>query len=346
MIKTKLLDLVGEGLTYPIIQGGMGPFETPRLATAVSNAGGLGMISPWGFVSEPYISCVEKVKRDIEYVKNNSEGPFGVNIRLPRQEPETMDMLRAVLDAREKNAEVARRLKVVVTSAGSPFPPSQEIRRRDPHLLHFHVAPTLYHAKKVEEAKCTAVVAAGYEGGGHQSYEEVSTLVLVPEVVNSMKIPVIASGGFSDGKGLAAALAMGAIGIQMGTRFIATQECEFHTKYKELILNAQDKDTGVIQGAFGHIRLLKNKYVREHQELLTKQEKIDVEKTMSLKERNEEIKKYELIYQGDAESGAIPCGESCGNIYDIPTVKELIERIIFEAEVALQKCGDLFGLKD
>lgn len=337
MIKTKLLDLIGEGLRYPIIQAGMGPFETPRLAAAVSKAGGLGIISHWGIITDPYISCVEKVEKDIEYMKNHSEGPFGVNIRVARMEMEAMDMLRAVLDAREKDTAVRRRLRVVITSAGSPRPPSQEIRRRDPDLLHFHVTPTLYHAKKGEEARCDAVVAAGYEGGGHQSYEEVNTMVLVPEVVNSVKIPVIASGGFCDGRGLAAALAMGAIGVQMGTRFIATQECEFHPKYKELILNAQDKDTTVVQGAFGPIRLLKNRYLQEHRDIMTKQEKIEEEKTISLEQIGEEIKKYELVYRGDIENGAVPCGESCGNIHDIPTVQELIKRIALEAEDVIQR---------
>nr|NIS72188.1 hypothetical protein [Pseudomonadota bacterium] len=276
-------------------------------------------------------------KKDIEYLRAHSEGPFGVNIRVARLEIEAMDMLRAVLDAREKDREIRRRLRVVITSAGSPRPPAEEIRSKDPELLHFHVAPTLYHAKKVEEAQCDGVVAAGYEGGGHQSYEEVNTMVLVPEVVASVGIPVIASGGFCDGKGLAAALAMGAIGIQMGTRFIATQECEFHPKYKELILSAQDKDTAVVQGAFGPIRLLKNRYLREHREIMTKEEKMEWEKTMSLEEIGEEIKKYELVYRGDVDNGAVPCGESCGNISDIPTVKELIERVTLEAEGVIQR---------
>ncbi len=337
MIKTKLLDLIGENLKYPIIQAGMGPFETPKLAAAVSKAGGLGIISHWGIITDPYISCVDKVKRDIAYMKNHSEGPFGVNIRVARLETEAMDMLKAVLDAREKDPQVRRRLRVVITSAGSPRPPADEIRRRDKDLLHFHVAPTFYHAKKVEEAQCNAVVAAGYEGGGHQSYEEVNTVVLVPEVVASVKIPVIASGGFCDGKGLAAALAMGAIGIQMGTRFIATQECEFHPKYKELILRAQDKDTAVVQGAFGPIRLLKNRYLEEHRDMMTREERVEWEKTMSLQEIGEEIKKYELVYRGDVENGAVPCGESCGNIRDIPTVRELMERVTSEAEEVIQR---------
>ncbi len=337
MIKTELLDLIGEGLRYPIIQAGMGPFETPKLAAAVSNAGGLGVISHWGIITDPYISCVEKVKQDIEYVTNHSGGPFGVNIRVARIETQAMDMLKAVLDARERDTEVRRRLRVVITSAGNPRPPAQEIRKRDPDLLHFHVTPTLYHGKKGEEAQCDAVVAAGYEGGGHQSYEEVNTMVLVPEIVNSVEIPVIASGGLSDGKGLAAALAMGAIGIQMGTRFIATQECEFHPKYKELILNAQDKDTAVVQGAFGPIRLLKNKYVQEHRQLMTKEERIEYEKNMTLEEMGEEIKKYELVYRGNMEDGAVPCGESCGNIHDIPTVQDLIERTVSEAEDVIRR---------
>jgi NAD(P)H-dependent flavin oxidoreductase YrpB (nitropropane dioxygenase family) len=337
MIKTTLLDLIGVGLKHPIIQGGMGPFETPRLAAAVSSAGGLGIISHWGIVTDPYISCVEKVKQDIEYMKNQSQGPFGVNIRVARIEIEAMDMLRAVLEARERDAEVRRRLRVVITSAGSPKPPAEEIRKRDHDLLHFHVTPTLYHAKKGEEAKCDAVVAAGYEGGGHQSYEEVNTMVLIPEVVNSIKIPVIASGGFCDGKGLAAALAMGAIGVQMGTRFIATQECEFHPKYKEGVLKAQDKDTAVVQGAFGPIRLLKNRYLQEHSHIMTKEERLERESTVSLESIREEIKKYELVYRGDIENGAAPCGESCGSIHDIPTVQELIERIIGEAEDILHR---------
>ncbi len=336
MIKTELCEMLG--IEHPIIQAGMGPFDTAQLAAAVSNAGAFGIISHWGVGTEPPINPAEKMKESIQYLMEHTEGNFGVNIRVARIQIDAPAVLKEVVEARERDTEVKRRLKLVITSAGDPRRPAEEIRK-SPGLLHFHVAPSLYHARRVEAAGCDGVIATGYEGGGHQSYEQVNTVVLVPEVVKALKIPVIASGGICDGTGLAASLTMGAIGIQMGTRFIATRDCEFHQNYKDFIVRSTDTDTTIVQGAFGPIRLLKNKYSLSAPKPVDKEARVTQEKEMfaDLEKLREDLEKYALIYEGDVEGGAVLCGEVAGRIEDIPTVKELIDQIIREAEEIIQR---------
>jgi enoyl-[acyl-carrier protein] reductase II len=335
MIKTQLTEMLG--IKHPIIQAPMGPFYTTKLAAAVTNAGALGIISHTNlFGKDP----VKEMEENVKWVAENSEGPFGVNIRVARLQIDAPELIKLVIRLRKENPELRERLKVVITSAGNPRPPATEFKAHDPELIHFHVAPTLYHALKVDSL-CDGIIATGYEGGGHQSYEGVNTSVLVPEVVEKCKKPVVACGGFFNGRGLAAALAMGAVGIQMGTRFIATKECEFHQNYKEFIVRSKDADTIVTQGMLGPIRLLKNKYTEEHHHILTKEEKIELERKLDLEKLIEDQKKYELVYQGEIERGPVLCGQSCGGVNDIPTVKEVIERTVKEAEEILKGIGRL-----
>jgi len=336
VIRTKLCDMLG--IEHPIIQAGMGPFDTSQLAAAVADAGALGIISHWGILTEPHVDSATKMRECIKYVKEHSRGNFGVNIRVARLQVDAPAVLQAVLEAREREPEVRERLKLVITSAGDPRPAAEEIRK-SPGLLHFHVAPSLYHATRVEQAGCHGIIATGYEGGGHQSYEQVSTFVLIPEVVKAARIPVVAGGGICDGSGLAAALAIGAAGIQMGTRFIATQECEFHQNYKDLVLASKDTDTVVVQGAFGPVRLLENSYSLAAPQALTKELRIAQEKEMfaDVQKWLDEMAKYELIYRGDTENGPVLCGEVAGAIANLPTVRELIEGVVAEAEQIMMR---------
>jgi enoyl-[acyl-carrier protein] reductase II len=276
------------------------------------------------------------MEENIKYVLKNCKGNFGVNIRVARIQIDAPALMELVMRMRKENPEAKKRLKMVVTSAGNPKPPAQLFKEKDKDLLVFHVAPTLYHAMKVD-GLCDGIICTGYEGGGHQSYERVNTTVLVSEAVKQCKKPVVACGGFSDGHGIAAALAMGAVGVQMGTRFIVTKESEFHQNYKDFILRSKDSDTMVCQGAFGPIRLLKNKYAEHHGEILSKDEKMAAESELDVAAITEDNKKYGLVYEGDIENGPVLCGQSCGNVKDIPTVKELIERMMKEAEEAIKK---------
>jgi len=327
------------GIKYPIIQAPMGPFYTTKLAAAVTNAGGLGIVSHTNLFGVDPIADMEK---NIKWVKENSKGPFGINIRVARLQIDAPELIKLIIRLRKEDPELKKRLKVVITSAGNPKPPATEFKQKDPPLIHFHVCPTLYHAKKVDDL-CDGIIATGYEGGGHQSYEGVNTSVLIPEAVNNCKKPVVACGGFFDGRGLAGALAMGAAGIQMGTRFIATKECEFHENYKNIVVKSNDADTVVTQGMLGPIRLLKNKYTEEHHEILSKGEKISLEKATDLEKLLEDQKKYELVYNGEVEIGPVLCGESCGGVKDIPTVKEVIERTVRDAERIIKGMSSLIA---
>jgi enoyl-[acyl-carrier protein] reductase II len=331
MIKTPLCDILG--IKYPIVSAAMGPFYTTKLCSAVVEAGGFGIISHTNLLG---IDPVQSMEESIRYVMENCKGNFGVNIRVARLQIDAPALQELIIRLRKEDPEIRERLKMLVTSAGNPKPPAIFFKEKDPDLLLFHVTPTLYHAMKVD-ALCDGIICTGYEGGGHQSYERVNTTVLVTEAVKHCKKPIVACGGFSDGRGIASALAMGAVGVQMGTRFIATKECEFHPDYKDFIVRSKDSDTMVCQGAFGPIRLLRNNYAAEHGEIVSRDAKMAMESELDLDELTEDTKKYGLVYEGDIVNGPVLCGQSCGNIDDIPTVKEVIERMMKETEAEIKK---------
>jgi enoyl-[acyl-carrier protein] reductase II len=336
MIKTKFTEMLG--IKHPIIQAGMGPYNTTKLCAAVSNAGGLGIISSigmgvvalgfkplFGFENlsprEQMLSSIQTIKK----LTKNSQGIFGINVPVAVEfQSVAGELINAALEARETDSEVAKRLKVVITSAGNPEPYVESIKESG--AFHFHVVPSVYHAQKVEKMGTDVVIASGHEGGGHVAFDPVHTMVLLPEVVRSVKIPVVGAGGFCDGATLAAALALGAVGIQMGTRFIATQESDFLPSYKNFIRDIKDtRDTLVTKGLFGNLRYLKNPAVLKMQELA----KSGVPEEEQIKF---EIQLLEAIERGDVANSAMPGGEVAGRINDIPTAKELIERIVKEAE--------------
>ncbi|WXG44507.1 MAG: nitronate monooxygenase [Promethearchaeati archaeon SRVP18_Atabeyarchaeia-1] len=335
MIKTGICDLFG--IRYPILQAPMGPFVTTKLAIAVSEAGGLGTISHAGILEpkDTATDSVTKMKQDIQIVKKGTKGNFALNIRVAKLQLmlDAYKLADMVVDQVRNDPEVRRRLKAVITSAGDPTLFTKKFKEAGLKVLH--VVPTVRHAKKAEAVGCDAVIASGYEAGGHVSPTPVHTNVLVPAVVDSVKIPVIAAGGFADGRGLAAALAMGAQGIQMGTRFINTKECEFHENYKKRIMEARETDTEVILGMFGPARHLVNEYVTEQKALVAKGTSED-------RIHSWELPRWPLAEKdGDISKGIMLCGMCAGRVRDIPTVKELIERTMSEAEQAIDKLNRL-----
>ena len=204
MLHTALCDLLE--IEHPIIQGGMGPNDTTDLAIAVCRAGGLGTISSSG--ADRAGDAYENTRRRIQRVKAATDSTFAVNQVI--KGTEAQDRIRAVVDERRDDPEVRRRLKVVITSGGNPAAVAEALRESG--VLHIQVVPTVYHARKAVDCGCGAVIAEGYESGGHVAYEPVHTMVLLPAVVDAVTVPVIAAGGFADGRGLAAALALGAAG--------------------------------------------------------------------------------------------------------------------------------------
>jgi len=308
MLRTPLCDLLG--IKHPIIQGGMAWVATAELASAVSEAGGLGII---GAGSAP----PDYVRDQIRKVRERTDKPFGVNV--PLFSPYASEVVKVCIE---------EKVPVMTTGGGNPGPFIGPLKEAG--IIVIPVVASVALAKRLEKMGADALVAEGMESGGHIG--DVATMPLVPQVVDAVKIPVIAAGGIADGRGLAAALALGAVGVQMGTRFICTEECIAHPVYKEQILKAHDRATIVTGQSLGHpVRALKNPMTYRFQELEKKgasEEEIIAFGTGALRR---------AVLEGDWENGSFMAGQSCGLIHDIVPVKVLIERIVAEAEEILTR---------
>jgi len=308
MIRTPLCDLLG--IKHPIIKGGMAWVATAELVSAVSEAGGLGILGA-GNAPPDY------VRDQIRKVRERTDKPFGVNV--PMFSPYVSEVVKVCIE---------EKVPVMTTGGGNPAPFIGPLKEAG--IIVIPVVASVALAKRLERLGVDALVAEGMESGGHIG--DVATMPLVPQVVDAVKIPVIAAGGIADGRGLAAALALGAVGVQMGTRFICTEECIAHPVYKEQIVKAHDRATMVTGYSLGHpVRALKNPMVHRFQELEKKgasEEEIIAFGTGALRK---------AVLEGDWENGSFMAGQSCGLIHDIVPVKVLIERIVAEAEEILTK---------
>ncbi|MHA1689217.1 MAG: NAD(P)H-dependent flavin oxidoreductase [Promethearchaeota archaeon] len=339
MIKTRITEMFG--LKYPIISAPMGPFYTTQLTIAVSEAGGLGVLSHVTLLGK---DSVKDMKVQIEHVIENTDKTFGVNIRTARVQTDHKILVRKIAEWRKKNPKIREQLLYGLTSAGGSKFPSKIWKRHTPDLKHFHVAPALWLVDKVVAAGCDGITATGTEGGGHQSYEGISTLVLVQQVAQKYpEKPLVACGGFASPEGIAAGLAMGADAVAMGTRFIASNQSEFHPNYKALIPPATARDTVLTTGGFGPIRLLKNKYALEHGKVISKQEKISQEQSYDMDGFLEDLKRYMIVYtEGDVENGAIPVGQTVGLIDSIMDVDDILSEFTKKAEEKLKNlCSNI-----
>lgn len=334
MIKTRITEMFG--LKYPIISAPMGPFYTTELTIAVSEAGGLGVVSHATLRGK---NSLEDMKKQLEYVIEHTDKPFGVNVRTARIQTDHKIMLRKITQWCKENTKLREQLVYLLTSAGGARFASKILKEKAPQIKHFHVGPALWLIDKIVNVGCDGIVATGTEGGGHQSYEGISTLVLVQETVRKYPDkPIVACGGFSSPEGVAAGLAMGADAIAMGTRFIASRQSEFHPNYKALIPPASSKDTLLTTGGFGPIRLLKNKYALEHGEVISKEQKISQELAYEMDEYLKDLYAYEIVYtKGDVENGAVPVGQTCGLIDSIMEVDDIITSFSNGAEKILKK---------
>ncbi|MGQ9492375.1 MAG: enoyl-[acyl-carrier-protein] reductase FabK [Anaerolineae bacterium] len=308
MIKTPLCDLLS--IEHPILQGGMAWVSTPPLVAAVSEAGALGIL---GAGNAP----PDLVNAQVREIKARTNKPFGVNV--PMFSPFVQDVFEICV--REK-------VPVVTTGAGNPSAYIPALKQADIRVIP--VVGSVALAKRLERAGADAVIAEGMESGGHIG--DVATFPLVPQVVDAVKIPVIAAGGIADGRGLVAALALGAVGIQMGTRFICTKECAVHPNYKDMIVKAGDRATITTGHSLGHpVRALRNPMTRKFEEM----EKQELTEEALIEFGTGKLRRAAV--EGDVVEGSFMAGQSCGLVHDIPTVDELIHRIIFEAEALLLK---------
>lgn len=300
----KLLDI-----RYPIFQGGMAWVSEARLAAAVSNAGGLGIISAMNaggeYLREQIVLCRQLTSR-----------PFGVNVML--MSPYVEEVSRVAAE---------ERVAVVTTGAGLPGQYMKSWIAAGIKVIP--VTPSVAIAKRVVREGATAVIAEGCESGGHVG--ELTTLALVPQVADAVDVPVIAAGGIADGRGIAAAFMLGAVGVQCGTRFLCAKECGVHPNYKRKVLDARDIDTLVTGRRLGRpVRALKNAFSRRFQEL-----EYDLEKT------NEEVEKFGVgavrraAVEGDLENGSFLAGQVAGMVKKEQTASEIIEEMAFEAEKLL-----------
>ena len=303
MLRTAICDLLG--IEYPIVQGGMAHVATAELVSAVSNAGGLGIIG-CGYYQ------AEWVRQQIRLTKQKTIRPFGINV--PLTSPHAKEVIEAILQ---------EGVPIITTGTASPKPYIPRFKQAGMKIMP--VVATVAAAKHMEEAGADAVVAEGMESGGHIG--EVTTIALVPQVVDAVKIPVVAAGGFADGRGLAAALALGAQGIQMGTRFVCSTECVANLKYKQKILEADDRATTVTGQITGlPLRSLKNSLTEQYDAL----EKAGISK--------EELdlfgqgRMYLGLIEGDTDEGSLLAGQIAGMIKDIKPVKVIIEDTILQAE--------------
>jgi len=302
------------GIKYPIIQGGMAWISDSSLAAAVANAGGLGLIAA---ANTP----VEYIREEIRKAKELTDKPFGVNIMLLSE-----------------NADAVARLvceegiKVVTTGAGSP---GKYLKMWKEHgITVIPVVASVALARRMEKEGADAVIAEGGEAGGHVG--ELTTMALIPQVVDAVDIPVIAAGGIGDGRGIAAAFMLGASGVQVGTRFLVARECTVHQNYKNRVLKAKDIDSVVTGRPTGHpVRVLRNRLSRQFEEL---------ERTGAPLEKYEELGAGALkraVKEGDMDNGSVMAGQIAGLIKKEQTCKEIIEEMFADAQERLKALKDL-----
>jgi len=327
------------GIKHPIFSAPMGPFFTRELALAVSEAGGLGVLSNVNIIgTDPTKEHLESMKFMVEH----TDKPFGLNILTSRNNRGVKDMVRKIPKLIMSDPKIKEQCTYILTSAGSSrlLPESkyfQELRKVS-EIKHFHVAPAVWLAQKCIASKVDGIVVTGTEGGGHQSFEKVTTLVLLQQVNKLFPdLPKIACGGFATGEGLAAALSLGAGAIAMGSRFIASKQSEFHEKYKAIVPPGKPQDTGLHWGAFGPIRLFRNKYALEHPAPGTKEEMVEHEKNITVEDMMKDVDAYQKVYEGDTENGAVLLGQSIGIIDSIDDVNDIIEGIMKQAENTIRK---------
>lgn len=307
-MRNRICDLLE--IEYPIFQGAMARISDASLAAAVSEAGGLGIIASG-------TAPVDYVRDEIQKVKRITKKPFGVNIMLLSEYADEIAQL--VCD---------EGVKVVTTGAGMPTKYIEKWKEHDIKVIP--VVPSVAMAKRMVRSGVDAVIAEGTEAGGHIG--ELTTMALVPQIVDSVDVPVLAAGGIGDGRGIAASFMLGADGVQVGTRFLCAHECNIHQNYKDKILKAKDIDTVITGRATGHpVRILKNRLSREFQEL---------EKNQAPLEEYDELGTgalYRAVVEGDTNRGSLMAGQIAALITKEQSCEEIIKEMFSEADQLLNR---------
>ena len=316
MFKTRITELFG--IKHPIIAGGMHLLSRAELVAAVSNAGGLGILASTTFETK------EELREEIRKTKSLTDKPFGVNLNLfpmmrPRPVEEDIDLF------------IDEGVEVVESSGASPEPYVPLLKEAGVKIMH--KVPAVRFARKAESVGADAVAIVGFECAGHPGMDDVTSLILVPLTVDALKIPVVAGGGFCDARSFIAALALGADGVVMGTRFVATHECVVHPKIKEWLVKAKETGTTLIDRSLGlPMRVIKNK---------------PAEKALEMDKRGASLEELLTVIggelgkkawmEGDIDAGVVSLGMAMGRIHEIVSVKEVIDGIIEEAKAICKR---------
>jgi enoyl-[acyl-carrier protein] reductase II len=310
-LRTRLTDLLG--VEYPIIQGGMAWTATAELAAAVSNAGGFGVIGAGHMPTEV-------LRGEIRNAKALTDKPFGVNLMLLT--PHIDEIVEMVIE---------EGVHAVTTGAGNPGKYMAALKEAGIKVLP--IAPSVALAKRMESIGADAIIGEGMEAGGHIG--ELTTMVLVPQLVDAVSIPVVAAGGIADGRGMAAAFALGAEGVQVGTRFMCAEECTIHPDIKAQVIKAKDRDTVVTGRSTGHpVRVIKNKLSREIEKLDKANKPEEIEALGS-------GKLMLAMREGDTDHGSVMAGQAAAMVCEIQPAAVIVNELMAEAESVLDRLGSL-----
>lgn len=304
------------GVKHPIIQAGMVWVSGWKLASAVSNRGGLGIIGSGSMKPE-------LLKEHIQKCRSATNNPFGVNIPLLRGDAH--ELVKTVVD---------ENVQIVFSSAGHPGKFIKVLK--DNNIKVVHVVPTLKHGLKAQEVGCDAVVGEGVEAGGHNGADEITTFCLIPRLADTLDIPVIAAGGIADGRGIYAAMALGAEGVQIGSRFAATIESSAHENYKRKLIEAKENDTTLILKKIGMARLLKNDFSQEA--ILKETSGSDVNELKALLGQKRERLG---IFEGDENQGMMEAGQGVGLINELISVESLFQKLVGEYDETTEKMRNI-----
>lgn len=314
MSKNKITQLFN--IQYPLIQAGMVWASGWKLASAVSNAGGLGIIGAGSMYPEI-------LKEHIEKCKKATDKPFAVNV--PLLYPD-IDKIMEII--------ISEKVEIVFTSAGNPKTWTKHLQEHGIKVVH--VVSGVKFALKSQEAGVDAVVAEGFEAGGHNGRDETTTFTLIPMVKEKIKIPLIAAGGIATGRGMLAAMVLGADAVQVGSRFVASPEASSHQNFKEMVVKAQEGDTKLTLKELAPVRLLKNKFFEDVQKLYTKNP--SKEQLIELLGR---ARAKKGMFKGDLEEGELEIGQISGLIHEIKPAAEIVKEIIEEFEAAKKEVSAL-----
>jgi enoyl-[acyl-carrier protein] reductase II len=292
-------------IQYPIVQGGMVWVSGYKLASAVSNAGGLGLIGAGSMYPEVLREHIQKCKKA-------TDKPFGVNV--PMLYPDIQKIIEIIIE---------EDVKIVFTSAGNPKTWTSILKEKG--ITVVHVVSSVKFAIKAELAGVDAVVCEGFEAGGHNGREETTTFTLIPMVKEHLKIPLIAAGGIGSGRGMLAAMVLGADGVQIGSRFAATEESSAHQNFKNVIIDVKDGDTQLTLKELAPVRLVKNKFYNEVQELYKTKPTLE-----ELKELLGRARAKKGMFEGDLEEGELEIGQIAGLIHEIKSAKAVLNEIVEE----------------